>query len=547
MAGAVINTNENRNSAASPIAAAAASPVVAAVAAGTSSPRLPRTRVGDSHGGTHSLRGRAHVAAQSEAPSAGIPPPLAESTGGVGGDGSYVGEGGGNGRKPAWNKPSINGSNVESVVVIGAAESWPTPTEATKGGLRLNSSDSSDSYKGPPDLSVPLSTPVNVNQPSTVESPSSSSHKSVAGYANPNPNESHGWPARQKSMKREGGGGGSFNGGVSNPVSPHGSFEGGSSSNNNLGKSGSSGGVDGAGRGREPGHGDASRESGGQRSSGDHSQQRGSYRRGNGGQHNRGESSHPNYGGRHDQDRGNPDWNHQRNFNGYSPRPFGRGNMMRPAPPVHAPVMPAVPFPRPLVGPIVPPDYQPVLYLPPPQALSPFGIPMPSMYYPPQDPFPPQDYSLPQDAPLPVNIAYQIHYYFSDENLVKDTFLRGKMDQQGWVPISLIAGFKKMRGLTDNIQLILESVKGSRVVEVQGDRIRRRDDWGKWILLPAGELPATSGPESPGISGNDILAAQFQSFGLDERTASMNTSRGLSLDSNYYLQASVAGAVPGGI
>ncbi|KAL9269155.1 La-related protein [Drosera capensis] len=533
MTGPVINTSDNRNS--------AASPVVAAVAAGTSSPRSPRTSVGDSHGGTHSRRGRAHVGSQSEAPPAAIPPPLAESTGG-GGEGQEEGGSGGNGRKPVWNKPSNNGGNVESVVVIGAAESWPTPTEATKGGLRSNSMDS---CKGPPDLSIPLSTPVNVNQLSTVGSSSFSSHKNLAGYANPNPSESHSRPARQKSMKREGGGSGSSNGGVSNPVSPHGSA-GGGLSNSNPGKSGSSGGVDGAGRGREPGHGDGSRESGGQRSSGDQSQQRSSYRRGNGGQHNRGESSNQNYGGRRDQDRGNPDWNHQRNFNGYSPRPFGRGTMMRPAPPVHAPVMPAVPFPRPLVGPIVPPDYQPVLYLPPPQALSPFGIPMPSMYYPTQDSFP-QDYSLPQDDPLPVKIAYQIHYYFSDENLVKDGFLRKKMDQQGWVPISLIAGFKLMRGLTDNIQLILDSVKGSRVVEVQGDRIRRRDDWGKWILLPAGELPATSGPESPGIPGNDMLAAQFQNFGLDERTASMNTSRGLGLDSNYYSQASVAGSVPGGI
>lgn len=32
----------------------------------------------------------------------------------------------------------------------------------------------------------------------------------------------------------------------------------------------------------------------------------------------------------------------------------------------------------------------------------------------------------------------------SDENLIKDTFLRGKMDEQGWVPISLIATFKRV-------------------------------------------------------------------------------------------------------
>lgn len=33
----------------------------------------------------------------------------------------------------------------------------------------------------------------------------------------------------------------------------------------------------------------------------------------------------------------------------------------------------------------------------------------------------------------------------SDVNLIKDTFLRQNMDDQGWVPISLIAGFQKVK------------------------------------------------------------------------------------------------------
>lgn len=32
----------------------------------------------------------------------------------------------------------------------------------------------------------------------------------------------------------------------------------------------------------------------------------------------------------------------------------------------------------------------------------------------------------------------------SNENLVKDTFLRRNMDNEGWVPVTLIAGFKKV-------------------------------------------------------------------------------------------------------
>lgn len=37
-----------------------------------------------------------------------------------------------------------------------------------------------------------------------------------------------------------------------------------------------------------------------------------------------------------------------------------------------------------------------------------------------------------------------IHLFCSNENLVKDTFLRQNMDEEGWVPIQLIAGFRKV-------------------------------------------------------------------------------------------------------
>lgn len=41
-------------------------------------------------------------------------------------------------------------------------------------------------------------------------------------------------------------------------------------------------------------------------------------------------------------------------------------------------------------------------------------------------------------------LKYSIFYGCSDENLCKDPFLRQNMDEQGWVPISLIAGFKRV-------------------------------------------------------------------------------------------------------
>lgn len=49
-------------------------------------------------------------------------------------------------------------------------------------------------------------------------------------------------------------------------------------------------------------------------------------------------------------------------------------------------------------------------------------------------------------------------YYFSIENLERDFFLRRKMDEQGFLPISLIAGFHRVQALTTNLSLILEVI-----------------------------------------------------------------------------------------
>ena len=49
-------------------------------------------------------------------------------------------------------------------------------------------------------------------------------------------------------------------------------------------------------------------------------------------------------------------------------------------------------------------------------------------------------------------------YYFSVENLERDFFLRRKMDEQGFLPISLIAGFHRVQALTTNLNLILEVI-----------------------------------------------------------------------------------------
>ncbi|KAJ4913856.1 Winged helix-turn-helix DNA-binding domain protein [Raphanus sativus] len=83
-------------------------------------------------------------------------------------------------------------------------------------------------------------------------------------------------------------------------------------------------------------------------------------------------------------------------------------------------------------------------------------------------------------------------------------YLRGHMDDQGFVPLHVIAGFKKVAELTDSIQQIIEALQGSPFVEVQGDRIRKRYNWHHWLL-----------PEETSHQSVDAMASGVRTCRLD--------------------------------
>ncbi|PKA65619.1 hypothetical protein AXF42_Ash020549 [Apostasia shenzhenica] len=105
----------------------------------------------------------------------------------------------------------------------------------------------------------------------------------------------------------------------------------------------------------------------------------------------------------------------------------------------------------------------------------------------PPPPPPPAVPITPEEAILRANVVKQIEYYFSDENLQKDSFLISLMDEQGWVSISRIADFNRVKKMTTNIPFILDALLSSNVVEVQNEKLRRRNDWPKWIYSPKSE------------------------------------------------------------
>lgn len=110
-------------------------------------------------------------------------------------------------------------------------------------------------------------------------------------------------------------------------------------------------------------------------------------------------------------------------------------------------------------------------------------------------PFPTYPGAFPE-ADLRVLIARQVEYYFSPQNLAKvglggrgpalfagelachamtvlsppllpqDTYLRSRMDDQHYVPCSLIANFNAVKRLTQNYPLVLDVMKSCPSLEV---------------------------------------------------------------------------------
>uniref|UniRef100_A0A4X1VGV6 La ribonucleoprotein 1B n=1 Tax=Sus scrofa TaxID=9823 RepID=A0A4X1VGV6_PIG len=98
-----------------------------------------------------------------------------------------------------------------------------------------------------------------------------------------------------------------------------------------------------------------------------------------------------------------------------------------------------------------------------------------------------------EEALLKEYIKRQIEYYFSIENLERDFFLRRKMDKQGFLPISLIAGFHRVQALTTNLNLILEALKDSTEVEIVDEKMRKKIEPEKWPIPgpPPRSVPQT--------------------------------------------------------
>jgi len=80
-------------------------------------------------------------------------------------------------------------------------------------------------------------------------------------------------------------------------------------------------------------------------------------------------------------------------------------------------------------------------------------------------------------------ILKQIEYYFSTDNLIKDVWLREQMDSEGWIPVSLLANFNRVKTLTTDPDEIMEVLSTSELVECKDNKfLRCRENWKIWLI-----------------------------------------------------------------
>lgn len=147
---------------------------------------------------------------------------------------------------------------------------------------------------------------------------------------------------------------------------------------------------------------------------------------------------------------------------------------------------------------------------------------------------------VPQDElAIKDKIKKQIEYYFSEENLANDIFMRRKMSKDGFIPVSLIASFNRMKQLTQDVKLIVDVCKTSEKLEVKDEVwLRTKHEPSKWPLedAAAGALQAlltsASGGSAPSTVDPPVPDTPLPSTAHDTLTTTTTGSVSVSATSD---------------
>ncbi|KAL9624821.1 MAG: hypothetical protein Q9160_000867 [Pyrenula sp. 1 TL-2023] len=168
-----------------------------------------------------------------------------------------------------------------------------------------------------------------------------------------------------------------------------------------------------------------------------------------------------------------------------------------------------------------------------PQQLTPILTEFNTMYNFPNVPMTAQPYSQITDPYTILSmVAVQLEYYFSVDNLCKDIFLRKHMDSQGFVPLNFIAGFKRIKTLTEDMNLIRFACQSSNNIDyMPGDegkeKVRANGHWRQWVLVmdQRDESAKNDGPvDSNGLSSLQQLDGTTASAGINNNPRSVESN-----------------------
>lgn len=104
------------------------------------------------------------------------------------------------------------------------------------------------------------------------------------------------------------------------------------------------------------------------------------------------------------------------------------------------------------------------------------------------------------------------------------------MDSQGWIDISVIASFNRIKNLSGDVNIIRETASLTPILEVVGSALRLRTNWPEWVLPSA--LPSTF--------RNPVVAASADPF--PESASASSTTSVLDNKSATYEHSSDGGA-----
>ena len=94
------------------------------------------------------------------------------------------------------------------------------------------------------------------------------------------------------------------------------------------------------------------------------------------------------------------------------------------------------------------------------------------------------------DAPSDLREALRKHlnYYFSDENLAKDSYLLSRMDEDLVVDVDIIASFRAIQSKTTDLNLVVEVLETcDNVLLIEGGKRARPKNW-VFYVQPRGTL-----------------------------------------------------------